>query len=429
MSKTNPNKKENERGQVIILTVLIMTVFFIIGFIVVDVTLWLTERRGAQKDADATTLAGAYQLLGQDFADPDNNILKLPEIEAAVTDAVYQWADLNDLPAEDVQNLDIGRGSCKWTYEDGTEVFNSDDFIDSVSLDAEHHTQALFSSIFGLGVPEIGAHAMACLGSIVTAEGLFPVAIQIGGTLSDCWRDVDGDGEEDPLFGEECVLTVGAGDTTSGESGSMRLYNDGSFDCSDQGTGGGRTYTDEIAAGGANTECHVYKYFNDPTKTCADDVGGCVYPQEGVPSMPQLKALEDLMASEGECDSQTWGNGDLIDQFLEVVVATGGDPPPSMSALFSRRDCTSPRLVSLIIVDHFTQQGNQPLPIQAFASFFIKECTDDTETISSPKCLASDFPGGIGQIRLRGHFVNILDTSGKAGVIDKWSPKRIALVE
>jgi hypothetical protein len=297
-----------------------------------------------------------------------------------------------------------------------------------VRLDAEHHGGRLFTGIFDMIVPQIGAHARACIGSIVTAEGLLPVGVQISGVESDCWDDVDGDGSEDPLFGSECVLTFGAGDTSSGEAGNLRLFDDGSLNCSDNNTGGGNTYHDEIEAGGANTQCHVYKYFSDASKTCADDPGGCVYPLTGVGSTPELRAFEDLIAGEGECDG-AFGDGDGVDQFLEVVEAVNGDTTPSPDTVFSKRDCVSPRLVSLIIIKQFSTTGNPALPIEAFAGFFITGCTSDDGTQFSAGCRKSDFSGAIGQVRLKGFFVNILVTSGDVGHISKWSPKQVVLVE
>src|SRR3972149_2854324 len=45
-----------ERGQAIILFVGIFTVIMVISAIVVDFGLWFSERRGAQKDADAAEI-------------------------------------------------------------------------------------------------------------------------------------------------------------------------------------------------------------------------------------------------------------------------------------------------------------------------------------------------------------------------------------
>ncbi len=409
----------DQRGQALILMVLAMTVIFVIGVIVVDFGLWFTERRGAQKDADLTTLAGAMELLQQDFVDTSNN--DPAAVRAAAEDAVDKWADYNGLPQADVHNLVV----------DDTDCLGPSPVIDTVRLDAEHHGGRLFSGtldeLYKITL-KIGAPAKACIGSQVTAQGLLPVGIQISGVASDCWADVDGDGQEDPLFGQECVLTFGAGQQVSGEAGNLRLYNNGSLNCSDNNTGGKKQYEDEVTAGGASTTCHVYKYFSDPSKSCADDIGGCVYPLTGVGSTPEMKAFEDLIASEGECDSK-FGNGDGTDQFLEVVEAVNGDTTPSPDTLFSARDCKSPRLVSLIILKQFSQQGNDAMPIEAFAGFYVEGCTNEDGTQFSAKCKKSDFTGQIGQFQLKGFFVDILSKSGNVGQISKWSPKQVVLVE
>ena len=416
--------RANEKGQALILFVLFMSVVFVIGVIVVDISLWLTERRGAQKDADLATLAGAQELLQQDFVNPANN--NPTAVRADAEAVVYQWVAYNELPVGDVHNLEIS----------DTDCLGPSPVLDTVRLDAEHHGANLFISIVDDAfVPQIGAPSKACIGSIVTAEGLLPVGVQISGVESDCWQDIDGDGQEDPLFGQECVLAFGASDTTSGEAGSLRLLNDGSANCSSTG-GGNRTYLDEIEQGGADTQCHVYKYFNDPAKydptdpaaSCTYDPAGCVYPLTGVGSTPQLGAFETLISSEGECDA-AYGNGDGTDQFLETVEAVNGDSTPSPDTVFAERDCLSPRLVSLIILKQFVSQGNPPQPIEAFAGFFITACTNADGTQVSVKCRKSDFSGAIGQTRLRGFFVNILVTSGDVGGISKWSPKRVVLVE
>ena len=53
-----------ERGQMIIIfAVLFVPVTVIIGAVAVDASMWQSERRGAQKDADLSVRAGAYELL------------------------------------------------------------------------------------------------------------------------------------------------------------------------------------------------------------------------------------------------------------------------------------------------------------------------------------------------------------------------------
>ena len=57
-----------ERGQAIILFVGLFTVILLMAAIVIDFGLWFSERRGAQKDADATALA-AVQAYIDDLSD------------------------------------------------------------------------------------------------------------------------------------------------------------------------------------------------------------------------------------------------------------------------------------------------------------------------------------------------------------------------
>ncbi|HXG35471.1 MAG TPA: hypothetical protein VNL15_00715, partial [Dehalococcoidia bacterium] len=355
--------------------------------------------------------AAALELLKQDFSSPASN--DFASVRAAAEAAAYQWAAYNGVPEDDIHDLLV----------DDTDCLGPSAFLDTVYLAAEHHTKPLFVSIFKLSVPQIGAPAKACIGSLVEKSGLLPVAIQVDGVESDCWED-----QYTPLFGAECVLTFGAGDQTSGEAGRVRLYNDGSFNCSNPNTGGNNQFLEEVENGGANTTCHVYQ-----GPSCDADPGGCVWPLTGVGSKPEMDAFNELLSSEGECDSKYGSDANDIDDFLEVVHAIDGDPTPSPGTTFALNDCWSPRLVDLIIVQQFSAQGNPPLPIWAFASFYIKGCEvvdQNGNTQYSAKCDPKDFQGQIGQTRLRGFFVNLLaDEYGAVGPINAWTPKRVVLVE
>jgi hypothetical protein len=342
-------------------------------------------------------------------------------VQAAAVQAAYDWAQRNEVPPEDVHNLEVANTGC----------FGVSPVLDSVSADAEHHSKALFATIWNLAAPEIGAHGRACLGSIVSAEGLLPVGVQIEGFDSECWEDVNGDGFEDPLFGQECTLTFGGGDFTSGEGGALNLYNDGSLNCSGNNTGGGRTYRDEIAAGGAETTCWVLP----EGETCDSFPQGCVWPQTGNLVGQERQGYFDLIASEGACDAE-YGDGNGIDDFDEVVELVSGGPEPGPTTVYAERDCDltqeevqrSPRLVSLIIIDEFSAQGNPARPIRAFAGFYIKQCENpDTGQVS----LICNFRaiGNPGHVYITGQFINIVVTNGQVGAINAWSPRKIILTE
>jgi hypothetical protein len=416
-------KRWGERGQGIILFVGFMTVVFVIAAVAIDFSLYLSERRGAQKDADASSLAGAYELLGQDFVNIGNN--DFTAIQTAAENAAYDWADRNGVPAPDVHNLAVTDSDC----------FGASAVLDSVALDAEHHSKALFSSIFGLSAPEIGAHARVCLGSIISAEGLLPVGVQVEGFDSDCWDDMDipPDGFEDPIYGAECTLTFGGGDFTSGEGGALNLYNDGSLNCSGNNTGGGRTYRDELSEGGAETTCYVLPQ----GETCDTFPQGCVWPQTGNLVGQERIGFSDLISGEGDCDALYGNDANSIDDFDEVVSVASGGPGPSTTTVYTERDCDlsqvdtqrSPRLVSLIIVEQFTAQGNPPKPILAFAGFYIKQCESDDDPPQVSEVCDFQAIGNPGKIIVRGQFINFVVTKGTVGSISKWSPKRIILTE
>ena len=123
----------NEKGQVLVLMVLAMTVVFVVGAIAVDIGLWLSERRGSQTDADFLALAGAWELL-----DP------------AATVAEVNTAVDHSLLAND--------GELNLTLQNPPVV---DLAARCVSVDVDHDSSVVFFSIFGLLEPEIGAHAKA----------------------------------------------------------------------------------------------------------------------------------------------------------------------------------------------------------------------------------------------------------------------------
>ena len=406
--------RPGETGQALILMLLAITIIFAMGAIALDFGLWLTERQGAQKDADSATRAGAFELLRQHFADPaDNNP---SSVRTYAQDAVYDWAGLNGLNQADVQQMQI----------DDTNCLGPSQVIDSVSMAAEHHAPAMFASIFGGLAPEIGAPAKACVGSISTATGLLPLAIQSDGPRSDCWADLDGDGDTEPRLGEVCALRFG--DDDSDHVTAVRLFGNGSANCTDR-NGSNSRWRSQVRNGGANSECHVYNYFPDLNR-CNSDPGGCAYILPSVDRRAALDAFRDLLSGDGECDRR-FGDRDGTDELREIVQAIDGDPPSPPHAVLLRRDCSSPRLVSLLVAGRFPGSSSRPMPIEGFATFLIAGCEfgDRFDRNCSIDSDDDDDDEGRAELRLRGSFIDILATTGAVAEISKWSPKRIILVE
>jgi hypothetical protein len=397
-----------ERGQVIIMFVGIFTIITVIGLITIDFGLWFSERRGAQTDADLPSLAGAAELT------------VLEPGPGEVAEAIAQAEDFL------ARNDEAGNA---WLAEPvlvDDSCFSDDPrdkpgLPDSVTVNVNHDSRALFGEIFGIEAPDIGAHAKACAGSLWEAEGLFPIGVPMQGNNSDCF-DTDANGDPIPIYGSTCAMAVGAGQGSSGETGTIKLFNGGELTCSSSTTGGGRTLRDEVEAGGANTTCSV---------------GDLVWPKTGVGSNPLRQSLKTLIDQEAtdpayRCD-EDFGDGDTHDQFLEVVVQERGEPYPSADAEFAPRECDSPRLVQLIMIDSYDVQGNAPSEIIAFANFFIAGCERVDLSVQPPLVLefseTCDIHGQQGHIRMRGEFVYILQTSGPIGPRNNFGTPAIALAE
>lgn len=409
--------ERGQRGQMLIVFALVIVpVSLVIGVVAVDASMWQSERRGAQKDADLSALAGAYELLAP-----------VADVAAAKTQTA-SYAATND---ESGNASIVGKNG----EDPGDIVVDNSCFNgprpDSVALNINHKSRLFFGDAFGIPLPKPGAHARACAGSVVEMKGLMPVGLPICTDLdpktcpnsrSLCWSpDIDGDGLPEPLYGKQCDLSVF--DKVSGEAswldldGSSPLPNPPTLGCY-KGGGGANELADEIKAGGANTWCHIAPEGYTAAQ-CAGasipPVNWCVKSKTGGQADKVMKAFNSLFSTEGKCDS----DGDKIDDFggaMELESGTAG----TASARY-REICHSPRLITLIVVDHFDPTGNDFMPIRAFASFFVEACAVDG--VAFPKC---DPRGDIGHATFTGRFVNIL-ADGEIGALTNWSPKRVLL--
>jgi hypothetical protein len=130
-------RRSAQRGQVLILWILAATVIFVIGAIVIDVGLWLTERRKAQMAADFSAMA-AMSVIGEPF----------PVVEAKAR----EFAERNGFkhtPGE--------------VEVDVNTPYNGDPGMVEVTI--KQGSPMLFAGIFDVGAFEIGARAVGTLGS------------------------------------------------------------------------------------------------------------------------------------------------------------------------------------------------------------------------------------------------------------------------
>jgi len=122
---------------VLILFVMGATVIFLIGAIVVDIGLWVSERRNAQAAADLASLAAATQLRNAN-----------PSGDAQVKG--IDFAKRNGFDHAD-SNVDV------WVTPDIP--------AETVKVEIDEQGVSLFAGIFGITSPHVGASAVAAYGA------------------------------------------------------------------------------------------------------------------------------------------------------------------------------------------------------------------------------------------------------------------------
>jgi hypothetical protein len=398
----------DERGQMLILVaMLIVPISIALGAVAVDTTLWQSERRGAQKDADASALAGAWELLATDPSEVD------------ATNAATEYADIND----EADNADV------YSIEVDASCFDGGDRLDSVKVRIRHQSRTFFGSAFGIDVPDIGAYARACAGSVISTTGLRPYGIESEPRcLSDgtCVASPDEDcfvfdpelGYNVPKFGEWCQLDDGSLDPSTSQRGLLDLEDSGQT-CSDGG-GRGQDIAENIRDGSG--------------ATCS--IGDEVYSAPGAqPGIDLVQGMRQLLAGNGDppvadgedCDKRPWGNNSGIDDFDEVVERIDGGVGPSPDAVYQLRDCLSPRIINLIVVNHFPRTPSETGTVRAFASFYVLGCKLESEPTSVlPNRCESGAPG---QLQLWGIFFQRVELGGDIGEFNPFGNNKIALVE
>ena len=368
-----------ERGQALILLVLAMTVIFVVGAIAVDVGLWLSEKRGAQTDADFPALAGAWELL------PQNG-------DAATAEAAaYDWADDNDETANlAVDNVDVD-DSC---FNQGPD--------DAVTVDVTHNSQTLFTTIFGLvDDPNIRAHAKACAGAATGLGGILP--FQIEDDPGPCF-----DASEQPIFTTFCPIEFGA--QGGNPRGIIDLEASGDY-CSEAGGAGN---IENMIEFGATGNCFI-----NTSGVCNPLKNGkwydCVAVQTGNPKKV-MDGVFKRVSKDGDCDAE-YGDGDGLDEFDEVVELQSGSGP---TGTYIGLDCDpntdgkqiSPRLVTIVVLEEPPPPGPDGHPIVAFAGFYLAGCTPEGVPVTDQSQVDTECTTGPpGHSVVWGQFVTLVVTN------------------
>jgi hypothetical protein len=398
----------------IVFALLIVPVTLALGVAAVDVGMWQSERRGAQKDADLAALAGVAELLAE-----------VPDGTAA-EDVATEYAGIND---------EAGNGSIINLVVDAS-CFGEGTRLDSVSIDIDHDSRTFFGDAFGISAPDIGAHARACAGSLVTTTGLRPWAMPVlgedlGATCSAGSRDVGGDcvancyekngaGEIVPSFGATCRIRSDEPQSI----GSINLESDDADGDCDGGSSSAAVYAENIEEG----------------SPAACSIGDIVSTKQGMATGPTLSSLTTLIGGEGACDSRfnspPGGLTDLsgIDDFWEAF--SPADAAPGPDTVYTPTECDddasdldgepdTPRFVTVAVVTQLPlDSGTQPLEIISFAGFFIEKCERLSNTgvyvpstpLQEAKC---DLPNPKPKFQIVGRFIQYQVLGGAAG---EWNP-------
>ena len=358
--------RRGERGQMLMMfALLVVPITFILGAVAVDASVWQSERRGAQKDADLSALAGALELaFEQDQQNAESAAINAADTNDEVGSAPGITAGSDDGAANTV------------VVDDACFPGNTTLPLNAVTVNLDHDSQTFFSIIFGLDVaPDIGAHARACVGSLTNPEGLRPYAVDI--ETSPCFEQAPNDPDfEQPLFGAECVFDWGAQGSPGGAQRGLLDLETTAGPCSVNG-GGANDVRDNIVDG-AKGSCYT-----NPGSSCPTPLTTCVLGKSGNVSAVQA-AVQTLIADADDCDTN--GNGrDDFEESLELL--GGGSAPPSPNNVYTPVTCSdgkpSERIITIIAVDSL-EKNTDPWPIRYFLNIFIAGCRDSRDGPDAP---------------------------------------------
>ena len=140
------SRTRNERGQVVVLTVIALTVLLGMSALVLDVGAWFHSKRQLQATADASALAGAQML---------------PDTPGTAISTALDYANKNGGA--------VAGGDVTIT---STNVGN-----DTISVAAKKQEPGFFARVFGLNVVDVGAKATALVGITNQAKYVAPMVV------------------------------------------------------------------------------------------------------------------------------------------------------------------------------------------------------------------------------------------------------------
>jgi len=273
-----------------LVTAILMVVVLGFAAMAIDVGLAYRDRRDLQNDVDAAALAGSQHL---------------PLNPATAEDRAQDWLIKNGIEPTQITSIDVESG-----------LANND----TIRVEVDDEFGWIFGRVLGLTTSNVGALGKARVGSVGGNNEMMPWAILQG--ESSCL-----DASGDAIWGQDCVVKVGAGSSIAGWHGALDYDGNG---------GGSAEYESNIIDGMTDTTYCAAGAFSDPCPgtTLVADLDGNKVGGTG-------QGIETRLASGPACDN----NGNLTDDFDEVF-----QPDPSGISDFVVVCPDSPRAVIIPIV-------------------------------------------------------------------------------
>jgi hypothetical protein len=287
-------RARNERGQVLLVGVLFMSVLLGFTAMAIDVGLFYEDRRHFQNSADAMALAG---------------VAELPFNPATAQTKARQWATNNNVDSSEIKKIEVRT----------TGVAN-----DTLYVELEGSFSWIFGRVLGQTTDNVGAQAAARIGSLAGGHNMMPWGLLRGDT--NCLDATTGKA----LFGAKCQVKVGAQDGVDGWRGALDYDGNG---------GGANEYRDNIVDGAVDW---TYCIQGDPAPACAGS-HTIIDALTGNKVGPTDQGILTRWATGAQCDN----NGNGKDDFDEVFTPTG-----QVSPAYSVACPNSPWLVILPIITY-----------------------------------------------------------------------------
>ncbi len=332
--------KGRERGQGLILSVLVMGAIFGFTAMALDVGMIFRDRRHLQNAADAAALAGAAEL---------------PMNPARAVVKARQWAKNNGLDSSQVKTIQVRSANFP---------------NDTIYVKVEEQFDWIFAKVLDQDQTAVSADAAARVEAYGGGHNIMPWGLLKSD--SSCLQ-IDGT----PILNADCSVKIGAGSSITGWYGALDLDGNG---------GGSAEYEANIIDGESET---LYCARYETTPSCESVVDTLAGNKVGGTD----HAIDERLSREPTCDDS--GNGH--DDFEEVFAASDGTGP-AYSVICPQ----SPRLIFIPVVS-FNSVPIQQVTIEGWAIAYlhgyhcvILNCTGagnwvvDVEVVETNY---SDFPG------------------------------------